>query len=123
MRPLSFVLSPVSFVARECRQGQGTRDQGQKLWLAAAIPGAHPGQEPPLLVGQRLDAFLLHLGEQVVHPPLLRLAGFLLPLGLAEGPLLSPPLVPVRPLPLRGRRRLLLAAFQAGVTLREVVAE
>src|SRR5262249_40213206 len=119
-----FVLGPLSSVPRPLSLLM-TRDNGPwtRLRLAAAVPGADPRQKPPLLVGQRLDALLLGLGEQGVHPPLLGFAGFLLPQGPASGPLLPPPLEPVRPLPPRGGGRRLLRPFEAGVALREVVAE
>src|SRR5262249_60068668 len=87
-----------------------------------AVLGADAGEEAALLVAERLQAQLLDLFEQLVHAALLGLALLLLALGLALGAALEPALQPALPPPRRGRRPPLLP-LQAGVSLRESVAE
>src|SRR4051794_27890248 len=88
--------------------------------LPPAVAGADAGEEPPLLVAERLQALPLDFLEEFVHPALLGLALFDLALGLAGGAALEPPLQRVR-LPAAGRGR--GVALQAGIALREVVPE
>src|SRR5947209_14514211 len=93
-----------------------------QLRSSAPVAGADAGQEPPLLVVERLQPLALHLLEQLVHPPFLGLALLQLALRPPGRPLLEPALQRVRLLtPRRGGGR--LVALEAGVALGEVVAE
>src|SRR5260370_40416961 len=85
--------------------------------LAVAVADAL--EETPFLVGERGQAVGLDFLEQLVHAPFLGLALLLLALHTAGRTALLPPLPPALPPPSR-RRRL---ALQAGIALREVVAE
>src|SRR3954468_18597853 len=97
-----------------------TNDKGSRL--AAPIPGADAGEEPPFLVGKRLNTGALDLFQQFVHALFLGLTSFLLAAGPLGGSFLQPALEPIRPLS-TWRRRGRLGTFQARISLRKIIAE
>src|SRR5205085_227713 len=77
------------------------------------VPGAHPVEEPPLLVGERVQAALLDLFQKLVHPPLFLFALLLLTQRPLGGAALAPTLEGVELGRPRGRRRVFLQAGEA----------